>query len=93
MNIHRLSKIVNGKIVTKNKKDIVFKACIDSRELIEGGIFIIIGDVYKYKEDILKKASVVIGEYSLGKKVGFIKVEDSIQALKYLAKYNFIKNK
>ncbi len=93
MNIHRLSKIVNGKIVTKNKKDIVFKACIDSRELIEGGIFIIIGDVYKYKEDILKKASVVIGEYSLGKKVGFIKVEDSIQALKDLAKYNLDKNK
>lgn len=88
MNIHRLSKIVDGKIICKNKKDIISKACIDSRELIDGGIFIIVGDVRKYSDEILKKASVIIGEYNIGKKVGFIEVENSIEALKKFAKYN-----
>ena len=78
---------MDGKIITKNKKAIVLKACIDSRELVDGGIFVIIGDVHKYKDDIIRKASVIIGEYDLGKKTGFIKVENSIVALKKLASY------
>jgi len=88
MNIHRLSKIVDGKVISKNKKDIILKASIHSKELVDGGIFIIVGDVKKYSEEILTKASVIIGEYSLGKKVGFIEVENSIEALKKFAKYN-----
>lgn len=87
MNIHRLSKIVEGKVITKNKKEIVVRPCIDSRELVDDGIFIIIGNVQKYKEEILKKASVIIGENNLGKNIGFIQVEDSIKALKKMASY------
>lgn len=88
LNIHRLSKIVDGEIITKNKKNIVMQACIDSRELVNGGIFIVIGDVSKYSDDIVKKASVVIGEDCLSKKTGFIKVKNSLEALKKMARYN-----
>ena len=66
MNLKKLIKLTNGKLLNNYKKIDVHKICINSKEIEDNDIFIAIKgkktDGNKYIKDVMDKASVIIQE-------------------------------
>lgn len=99
MNLKKLIKLTNGKLLNNYKKIDVHKICINSKEIEDNDIFIAIKgkktDGNKYIKDVMDKASVIITTRNIKEQIDIpiIKVKNTNQAIKKIGAYNRDKHK